>query len=195
MSILSSPFVGVPEPLPLKQFSTSDYLQMIEAGVLRSRDHVELIGGMIVNMSPQGTRHNHFLMNVTRLFAPLMERYVVAIQATVAVAEGSVFDPDLVLLQRRPSGYKERHPQATDVLLVVEASDSSLARDQKVKLPIYAAAGIQEYWIADLEQETIVVHREPKGEQYQFVESRTGDGIVSPLAAADFSFAVRQAFE
>ena len=80
-------------------------------------------------------------------------------------------------------------------MLVVEASESSLARDQKVKLPVYASAGIPEYWIADLEHETLIIHRDPQPGGYRLVETRSGDEVVSPLAAPDFSFLVRRAFD
>jgi len=186
---------GFPEFLPLKQFSTADYLQMIEAGVLGPRDRVELIGGMIVQMSPAGIPHNHFLINIIELFAPLLGRYKFAIQGTLTVAEGQVFDPDFMLLQPRPDGFKTKLPDAPDVRLVIEAAESSLSRDQKIKMPAYASAGIPEYWIADLEQETLIIHREPQPGGYRLVETRRGDDVVSPLAAPDFSFAVRQAFD
>ena len=168
---------------------------MIEAGVLGPKDRVELIGGMVVEMSPQGSRHNHFLIQLNRLFVPLWDRATIAVQATVTIAEGAVYDPDFLLLRPHLDGYKSRHPGAHDIMLVVEASGSSLARDQKVKLPVYAGAGIQEYWIADLEHETLIIHRDPQPGGYRLVETRSGDDVVSPLAAPDFSFTVRQAFD
>ncbi len=186
---------GFPEFLPLKRFSTADYLQMIEAGVLGTKDRVELIGGMIVEMSPQGSLHNHFLMELNRLFVPLYDRATIAIQATVTISDGSVFDPDFLLLRKQPGVYKTRHPGADAILLVVEASESSLPRDQKVKMPIYASSGIQECWIADLEHETLIVHRDPQPGGFRQIRTLRGDDVVSPLAAPDFSFAVRQAFD
>jgi Uma2 family endonuclease len=186
---------GFPEFLPLTRFSTADYLQMIEAGILGPQHRVELIEGVIVDMSPAGIPHNHFLINIIDLFAPLLGRFKFAVQGTLTVAEGQVFDPDFMLLQRTPDGFKTKLPDAPDVLLVVEAAESSLPRDQKVKMPVYASAGIPEYWIADLEHETLFVHRDPQLGGYRLVETRSGDEVVSPLAASDFSFAVRQAFE
>jgi len=186
---------GFPEFLPLKRFSTADYLQMIEVGILGPKHRVELIGGMIVEMSPQGSRHNHFLMQLNRLFVPLWDRAIIAVQATVTITEGAVLDPDFLLLRQRPDGYKSLHPGAADILLVVEAAESSLPRDQKIKLPVYASAGIPEYWIADLEHETLIIHRDPQAGGYRLIEARSGDDVVSPLAAPDFSFAVRKAFD
>lgn len=195
MSTTSSTTVDFSVPLPLKQFSTADYLQMIEAGILGPKHRVELIGGMIVEMSPAGIPRNGFLINIVDLFAPLIGRFRLAVQATLTVAEGQVFDPDFMLLTSRSDRYKSQLPQAGDVCLVIEAADSSLQRDQCVKMPIYSGAGVPEYWIADLEREVLIVHREPQPGGYRLVEKRSGDDIVSPLAAPDFSFAVRQAFD
>ncbi len=181
--------------LPLRRFSTDRYLQMIEAGVLGPNDRVELIGGMIVDMSPAGIPHNHFLIRLIELFAPLLGQYQFTVQGTLTVADGQVYDPDFLLLRHRPDGYKTKLPDAADVLLVIEASETSLRRDQQVKLPVYAAAGIAEYWIADLAQESIIVHRQPEGDSYRSVETHKGDEMVSPLAAPEFSFAVRQAYD
>jgi Uma2 family endonuclease len=183
------------EFLPLKRFSTADYLQMIEAGILGPKQRVELIGGMIVEMSPAGIPHNHYLIRILRIFAPLLDKFDIAIQGTLDVAEGQVYDPDFMLLPRTSDAFKTKLPTAADVLLVIEAAESSLPRDQKIKLPIYAGAGIPEYWIADLEQETLIVHRDPQPGGYRDIKILRGDDVVSPLAAPDFSLAVRTAFE
>jgi Uma2 family endonuclease len=195
MSVVSSSTAGFPEFLPPGRFSTAQYLRMIEAGILGPDDHVELIEGIVVEMSPQGSRHNHFLMELNRLFVPLWDRAVITIQATVVLGEGKVFDPDFLLLRLRDDRYKSNLPSAGDILLAVEAAESSLARDRMVKMPIYARAGIPEYWIADLEHETLIIHRDPRPGGYASVETRSGDDVVSPLAAPDFSFAVRKAFD
>jgi Uma2 family endonuclease len=195
MSVTSTSFPGFPEFLPLGRFSTSQYLRMIETGVLGPEDHVELIDGVVVEMSPAGIPHNGFLINLVRIMAPLLERFEFAVQGTMTVGEGHVFDPDFLLLDRRPDRYKTKHPGAEDVRLVIEAAESSMPRDQKVKMPIYAAAGIPEYWIADLVNETLIVHRDPQPGGYRDVKTLRGDEVISPLAAPDFSLVVRKAFE
>jgi Uma2 family endonuclease len=80
-------------------------------------------------------------------------------------------------------------------LLVIEAAESSLRRDQQIKMPVYAAAGIPEYWIADRDRESLIVHRDPVAGTYASVETRRGDDVVSPSAAPELAFAVRQMFD
>jgi Uma2 family endonuclease len=195
MTTISQPPAEVLEVAPLHRFRTADYLEMIEKGVLGPQDHVELIGGVIVEISPAGVPHNHSLMRLLRLFAPLLSKFEIAVQGTLTVSEGHVFDPDFMLLRQRPDGYKTMLPDAADVQLVIEAAESSLRRDTQIKLPIYAAVGIQEYWIADLDREQLVVHRDPAGNEYRKVETLQGNDRVSPLAAPEFSIAARQAFD
>lgn len=185
----------LPDFLTLRRFRTADYLQMVKVGVLGPEDNVELIGGMIVEMSPAGSRHNHFLGRLNRLFAQILDKGEVWVQGTLRVAEGEVYDPDFMLLRLKPGGYKQQLPSPQDVLLLVEAAESSLRRDQQVKLPAYAGVGIRDYWIADLEREVILVHRQPEGKAYHEVTTLQGNDVLSPLAAPDFSFAVREAFD
>lgn len=80
----------------------------------------------------------------------------------MTVAEGQVYDPGFMLLRRRADGFMTQLFDALDVLLVIEAAESSLRRDQQIKLPVYARAGILEYWIADLEQENLIIYATPK---------------------------------
>jgi Uma2 family endonuclease len=170
-------------------------LELVESGVLNPQDRVELIGGIIVDMSPQGSRHNHVLFNLNQILSPIWSRAIIAVQATLVVADGEVYDPDLMLLRRKASGYKNQLPVAPDVLLLVEAAESSLRRDQHIKMPVYAAADIPEYWIADLDEEVLIVHRNPAVKTYASIETRRGDDIVSPSTAPELSFAVRQLFD
>src|SRR5258705_4833913 len=95
-----------------------------------------------------------------------------------------------MLLRMRPDGYKAKLPDASDVQLIIEAAASSLPRDQLIKLPVYAAAGIPEYWIADLHQEQLLIYPDPEGSQYSTCETRQCDETASLLAEPEVSFAV-----
>ncbi len=195
MSTIPLPDVDVIQIAPLHRFSSADYLDMIEKGVLGPEDHVELIGGVIVEMSPAGIPHNGFLICILEIFGSLLDRHDIAVQGTLTVLEGQVYDPDFLLLHKRQDRYRTKLPDAADVLLLIEAAESSLHRDQHVKLPVYATAGIKEYWIADLKREVLIVHRNPAGGTYQLVEALQGDDIISPLAAPALQFPVSRLFE
>src|SRR3569623_872953 len=69
--------------------------------------------------------------------------------------------PELCVVRCEAARYLDRHPGAEDVALVIEVADSTLPLDRNCKLPIYARAGIPEYWIVNLGQQCIEVYREP----------------------------------
>jgi Uma2 family endonuclease len=182
------------EELVVHRYSTHDYLRMIEAGVLGPSDKVELIDGIIVRMSPAGSRHNHVLTRLTTIFAPVFDRALPSVQGTLPVTEGQVFDPDFMLLRPRPGGYKLALPTPADVLLVIEVSETSLKRDQQIKLPAYAAAGIADAWIFKTEDESLRVCREPRQGRYASSQDYAGDQSIAPLAISDFPIKVCDVF-
>jgi Uma2 family endonuclease len=184
----------MPVELPLRQFDAEEYIAMAEAGVFAERRRVELIGGYIVDMSPAGPDHNYVIMRLPRIFAPLMDRFDFWIQGTLKANKRHVLDPDFMLLKFRGKYYRDNLPTPPDVELVVEVSASSLGRDAEVKLPIYAASGIPEYWIIDVERDLVLVHRSPGGGEYQDVREYSGAAAISPLAAPDFSVTVAGIF-
>lgn len=194
MSSAYSTFVGPPGvgdiTLPVAPLSTKQYLQMIEAGILDASDKVELIGGQITPMAPAGPEHNGSVFALTRLFAPHVEKFEIAVQATIVIAEGHVLEPDFALLARRSDGYKREHPRAADILLVVESAASSFNKDRHIKLPIYAAAGVSEYWIVDLNDRSLEVYREPVGETYASKQKLSGDDMASPLACPEVTLRI-----
>lgn len=194
MSSAYSTFVGPPGVgdirLPIAPLSTEQYLRMIDAGVFDSSDKVELIGGFITPMAPVGPEHNGSLFELTKLFAPVAEKFVIAVQATVAVSEGQVLEPDFALLAARVDKYMTALPRAADVLLIIESAASSLKNDRHVKLPIYAAAGIPEYWIIDLNSKSLEIHRDPVGEAYASKQELSGDDVARPLACHEVKLRV-----
>ncbi|NBC11686.1 MAG: hypothetical protein GVY24_08170 [Planctomycetes bacterium] len=112
------------------------------------------------------------------------------VQGTLALSGGMVFDPDMLLLRPRDDDYMNDLPRPEDVALVIELGGSSLARDRQVKMPAYAAAGIAEYWIADLEHESLIVHHEPGDDAYGRIETFRGEQTVTPRCLPELNLAV-----
>ena len=96
--------------------------------------------------------------------------------------------PDIVVFKPRSDFYEEKRATPDDVLFVMEISDTSLRYDRYVKLPYFAAAGISEVWIQDVNRDVLLVFRDPRGEGYATsAELRRGDSI-SPLAFPEIRF-------
>lgn len=77
--------------------------------------------------------------------------------------------------------YSQRHPEPHEVALLVEVAESSLETDRGSKLGIYAEAGIVDYWIVNLIDHQIEVHRNPVGRDYLQKQVYRGDTPISPL--------------
>ena len=143
-------------------FTVEDYHRMGETGILSADERMELIEGFVVTMSAIGAPHFVAVLRLDQLLrAAVGDRAVVSVQGPVQFPPRSELQPDLALLRPPVARYEAALPSPADVFLLVEVSDSTLARDRDVKAPIYARHGIPEYWLVDLNAQTVLVHRDP----------------------------------
>ncbi len=170
---------------PIYRFSVAEYQKLGEADVFHEDDRVELLNGQIIRMSPIGYRHVTVSRRLNRLFAlHAADRYWVVAQDPFTLDDESQPQPDYALL--RPEADEHDHiPEARDVLLIVEISDSSLGYDRNDKLPAYARQGIPEVWIINLVQDVVEVYRGPQGDSYGTTLKFGRDDIVTPLSFPD----------
>ena len=149
-----------------RRFTVKEYYRMVQAGILKEDDRVELIEGEIIEMAPIGRRHATCIRRVILIFSELVRgRAIVDVQNPIHLGEYSEPQPDVVLLRLRPDLYLAGHPQPEDILLLIEVADTSVNYDRSVKGPLYAEAGIPEYWIVNPEDETVTVLK-LDGEKY-----------------------------
>ncbi len=174
-----------------RRFTVTDYYLMADAGILTEDDRVELIKGEIIQMPPIGGRHASCVDRITRLLASIpAEAAQIRIQNPLRLSDRSEPVPDVMLLRPRPDFYGSSHPTAEDVLLLIEVSDTTVAYDQRIKLPLYAREGVPEVWNADLDAEVIRVHREPTRTGYRSTETLNRGDRLTPLAFPGLGFAV-----
>src|SRR5205823_2049672 len=95
------------------------------------------------------------------------DRGQVGAQNPILLGNLSEPQPDLAILRPKPDFYESGHPTAADILLVIEVSDTTLAFDRDVKVPLYARQGIPEVWLESVRQAAIVVYRDPSPEGYR----------------------------
>jgi Uma2 family endonuclease len=178
-------------PLVRYRFSVDDYHRLGEIGVLGEDDRVELWDGEILVMSPIGSPHAACVSRFNRVLTMLAgDRAIVRVQDPVELNKWSEPQPDLLVVRFRADFYAGAHPLPSDVLLLVEVADTTLPYDRDFKLPRYAADGIVEVWLADLQADTITVYREPGPSGYgSATTARRGD-VISPAALPDVTVAV-----
>jgi Uma2 family endonuclease len=170
----------------IAKLSVQEYERIVGTGVFdgKNRRRVELIRGELREMSPIGPAHNQIVawLNKWSVRNIPSDDVGVRIQSSLALAEADCEpEPDVVWVSS--DEFLAENPTAADVLLLIEVADSSLEYDRGEKTELYAEAGIADYWIVNLIDHTVEVHRSPANGRYADVRSfGTGDSI-QPLAA------------
>lgn len=152
-------------------------------------ERLELLDGLLVVGEPQDSPHAatvaHLGQGLAAAFGP---HWHPRLQLPLALDDESEPEPDVAIVAGQPLDYVQGHP-ATAVL-VVEVADSSLRLDRRFKGGLYARAGLTEYWIVNLVDRAVEVHRAPRpradsayGWVYTSVESLRPPAVVTPLAA------------
>ncbi|HJQ30979.1 MAG TPA: Uma2 family endonuclease [Pyrinomonadaceae bacterium] len=152
-------------------FTAEEFERMGEAGILRQDARLELIEGEIFEMSPIGSSHAACVNFLSRLLNRLFgDAYIVATQNPIRLDDFSEPQPDVALLRWRDDYYRGAHPQPDDVLLVIEAADTTVVTDRKTKMPLYARAGIPEAWLVNIPEEQVEVYSDPADGAYRRAE-------------------------
>ncbi|MDQ3549165.1 MAG: Uma2 family endonuclease [Chloroflexota bacterium] len=173
---------------PRRLFTVHEFHKMAKAGILGEKERVELIEGEIIQMSPIGGSHVLEIARLVHLLVPLVEQEgLISPQGSLRISERTELLPDFVVLRNKQY---DGVPVAADALLVIEVSDSSLSRDLSSKVAIYAAAGVQEYWVWDVKRHVVHQFTDPSEGQYQQRrEVKLGETITS-VALPAISFKV-----
>jgi Uma2 family endonuclease len=176
-----------------RPFTVDEYDRMLEVGILGKEDHVELIEGEILEMSPIGWRHAACVDRATALLVlAFAGKAIVRPRGPIQLGDYTKPQPDLILLEPRKDYYASKGPVTRDAQLVIEVSDKSIRYDRGPKLRVYARHGVSEVWIEDLTSDTLLVFREPSGATYKTeLALRRGESI-APLAFPEVAFSVSE---
>src|SRR5437773_2956171 len=182
----------------LRRWSRQEYERMIDAGVLTPQDRVELIDGEIVTMTPQKSRHaTGVSLAEIALHQAFGELVYVRTQLPLALDPASEPEADVAVVTGSPRDYRDAHPSTA--LLIVEVADASLVFDRTTKAGLYARAGIPDYWLLNLVDQVVEVHRTPQRStgappawSYAAVERHGSRDRVAPLARPDRFVAVEE---
>jgi Uma2 family endonuclease len=154
------------------RLSTAEYERMVNAGALESME-VELLDGLLVDVSPQGEWHARVVQRFMRMFASRLE--LLRIQMPLAVVDGWTPEPDIAVAE--PSTDPDRHPSTAH--LVVEVAVTSQAEDRRKALA-YAQARIPRYWLVDLPGGFVLEHTQPTQRGYDQTTRLAGTDTLDP---------------
>jgi Uma2 family endonuclease len=161
-----------------------EYDVLVEQGALDDA-RVELLLGSLVEVTPQGPLHADIVRRLHERFAGRLPATVhLRIQSPLAVSDDSEPEPDVAIV---PAGdYTAAHPQ--QALLVVEVAQTSVQKDRGIKAALYATAGIPEFWLVNLVDRVVEVHRQPREGRYDLVVRVTAGQPLAPVAFPDIRF-------
>ena len=179
----------------LRRWTRDEYYRMAAMGLFDGQ-HVELIEGQVIEMSPQGTAHASAVTAAAEaLEAAFGAGYYARWQMPLDAGELTLPEPDVAIVPGTWRDYVKTHPTSAEI--IVEVAEASLAYDRSVKVSLYAKVGVAEYWIINLVDRQLEVYRQPGvnttavygfgyGEKLVF---RLGDAV-APLAKPEARIAV-----
>ena len=182
---------------PRKRWTRAE-CERIEATGLWDRDRLELIEGELITKMSKNRPHMIVFMSVMKWLVGLLDPMYLNPEGPIDVAPEdnptSEPEPAIAVLAKAGTEYIVGNPPASDVRLVIEISDSTLAFDLGPKARLYARAGIPEYWVFDIGGRRVIVHRNPAAGGYSMVTAYAEGERVAPLAFPAAAFPVRVAF-
>ncbi|MEA2560528.1 MAG: hypothetical protein QOH06_2032 [Acidobacteriota bacterium] len=171
------------------RWTREEYYQLAEKGFFPPGKRVELIDGVIYEMSPQKSPHATGISLVLEaLRAAFPKGHHIRVQLPLALDDHSEPEPDLAVVAGGPRDYMEDHPQTA--VLIVEISHSSSFHDRERKRSRYARSAIPEYWIVDVAGKQLEVYRNPGEGGYQTRLILKAGDTIAPLASSEADIAV-----
>ena len=153
-----------------KKFTIEEYHRLIDLGFFTENDRIELIRGEIIEIAAKRTPHSVCNSQLWKqLYKLVGNQAEIRVQEPIVLFNHSEPEPDVVVARKKDDNYLSTHPSAADIILVIEISDSTLKydspketlRERETKLPLYAEAGIKDYWIINLVARHLEVHTNP----------------------------------
>lgn len=180
-----------------KPWTREEVMHAIDAGLFRPGQRLELIWGEVFEKaSPQKSPHATGALKAERaLRTAFPSNAHVRSQLPLALSDFNEPEPDVAVVPGQIEDYVDEHP--TSALLVVEVADSTLPFDRGTKASLYARSGIPEYWILDLQDRVLEVHRDPApmvhptlGHHYRSITRHAAEERVCPLARSEHEIRV-----
>ena len=186
---------SIESDLVTRRWRRVEYDRLVELGIFTG-ERLELLDGLLVVGEPQKSQHAATVAHIGQVLTVAFGAgWHARLHAPLAIDDDSEPEPDVAMVPGEPRDYLHAHPSTA--VLVVEVADSSLRLDRRLKTALYARAALPEYWIVNLVDGVLEVHREPAldadaalGAVYGSVDILRAGATVTPLAAPAAGIAV-----
>ena len=173
----------------LHRFTRHEYKRLLDNGFLREDDPIELVDGLLLVKEPQASPHRtSVLLSAKALERAFGDGWFVQTQSPIILGDRSEPEPDVCVVRGSPRDYVLSHP--TRPALAVEVAQSGLGIARGRKAATYARGGITDYWIVNLVERVLEVHREParpgpalRHWGYMSITTLDAAAAIAPLAA------------
>jgi len=179
-----------------RRWTRLEYERLVDLGMFRPDERLELVGGELTVREPQGGPHALAIELVgDALRSAFGPGWRVRTQLPVALDDESEPEPDFSVVAGAPREAIAIIPSRP--VLIVEVAEASLSFDRDQKGSLYARAHVPDYWIVNLIEGVLHVHREPRsapeapyGWRYADVQTLGRHDSVGPLAVPSARIAV-----
>jgi Uma2 family endonuclease len=175
------------------KWTIDEYHRLVATGLLDEK-RVELLEGIIVDMAPEGMPHAVYCTeSVAYLRFLLGDRATVREAHPITLPNDSEPEPDIAIVRAPNRQYLTHHPYPQDIFWLIEYANATLKQDLNDKKRVYAAAGIPEYWVVNLQASELIVFGDLVIDTYQS-ETVLATGNISPRSFPDLQINVSKLF-
>lgn len=177
------------DPFRVRRWSVEEYHRLFEIGVLDPSERVELLEGWIVNKMPQNPPHRGSVGRVVkRISRVLPDNWTMSVQGPITLSDSEP-EPDISLARGEEEIYDDRHPEPSDLGVLIEVGDSTVLDDRRYKGELYAKEKVPEFWLINLVARKVEIYTKPRSGKYQknieYTEKQTVPLILDGKKIAD----------
>jgi Uma2 family endonuclease len=160
-----------------RAFTVADVFAMQDAGIIDDEAGFELWEGELVPMNSKHNRHELWKRRLDRfLQRGLPDDLDVAVEPSLYLSDITFLEPDILI---HASAILPEDVRGPDALLVIEVSDSSLAKDLGPKARLYARHGVRHYWVLDADAHRALIHTQPGPDEFGRIEEIGREGVLT----------------
>ncbi len=187
---------SLPHVWARRSWSRDEIEKLIELGIFGPEEKLELVDGVLIPKVTRTPLHaTGICMAQNTMLALGFEHVQVRVQLPLRLGPNDRPEPDVALVQGGLRDFKVKHPRTA--MLIVEVSQTTLPFDRTTKASMYARAEIQDYWIVNIDENLLEVHREPVDDphailcaSYSQVQKLSPGQAIAPLCAPEHQIAV-----